>query len=79
MILGSKEGPDDMSHTRTGPDAMSHTIMTTSACFTFELSPLLMFEFDFLSLFCNMNTLRNILMNLGTNVEQDEMTCCVQE
>ena len=44
-----------------------------------ELSPLLVFEFDFLSLFCNMNTLRNILMMLGTNVEQDEMTCCLQE
>ena len=32
-----------------------------------------MFEFDFLSLLCNTNTLRNILMMLGTNVEQDEM------
>ena len=35
-----------------------------------------MFEFDFLSLLCNLNTLWNILMMLGTNVEQDEMTCC---
>ena len=35
-----------------------------------------MFEFDFLSLLCNMNTLQNTLM-LGTN--QDEITCCVQE
>ena len=34
---------------------------------------------DFLSLLCKMNTLWNILMMLGTNVEQDEMTCCVQE
>ena len=42
-----------------------------------ELSPLLVFEFDFLSLLCNTNSLRNILMMLGTNVEQDEMTCCV--
>ena len=33
-----------------------------------------MFEFDFLSLLCNTTTLRNILMLLGTNVEQDEMT-----
>ena len=47
--------------------------------FTLELSPLLVFEFDFLSLLCNMNTLWNILMMLGTNVEQDDMTCCVQE
>ena len=44
-----------------------------------ELSPLLGFEFDFLSLLCNKNTLQNILMMLGKNVEQDEMTCCVQE
>ena len=44
-----------------------------------ELSPLLLFEIDFLSLLCNTHTLRNILMMLGTNVEQDEMTCCVQE
>ena len=55
---------------------MSHTRMTTSAFLLLELSPLLVFEFDFLSLLCNMNTLRNILMMLGTN---DEMTCCVQE
>ena len=44
-----------------------------------ELSPLLVFEFDFLSLLCNTNTLRNILMMLGTNVEQDEMMCCIHE
>ena len=58
---------------------MSHTRMTTSAFLLLELSPLLMFEFDFLSLLRNTNTLRNILMMLGTNVEQDEMTCFVQE
>ena len=58
---------------------MSHTRMTTSAFLLLEFSPLLMFEFDFLSLLCNMNTVRNILMMLGTNVEQDEMICCVQE
>ena len=44
-----------------------------------ELSLLLVFEFDFLSLLCNTNTLQNILMMLGTNVEQDKMTCCIQE
>ena len=55
---------------------MSHTRMTTSAFLLFELSPLLVFEFDFLSLLCNMNTLLNILMMLGTN---DEMTCSVQK
>ena len=58
---------------------MSHASMTTSFFLLLELPPLLVFEFDFLSLLCNMNTLRNILMMLGTNVEQDEMTCCVQE
>ena len=57
---------------------MSHT--RTSAFFLLlELSPLLVFDFDFLFLLCYTNTLRNILMMLGTNVEQDEMTCCVQE
>ena len=59
---------------------MSHTRMTTLAFFLLlELSPLLVFEFDFLSLLYNTNTLWNILMILGTNVEQDDMTCCVQE
>ena len=58
---------------------MSYTRMTTSGFLLLELSPLLVFEFDFLSLLCNMNTLRNILMMLGTNVEQEEMTCCVQK
>ena len=58
---------------------MSHTRMTTLALLLLELSPLLVFEFDFLSLLCNMNTLWNILLMLGTNVEQDELTCCIQE
>ena len=58
---------------------MSHTRMTTLAFSLLELSPLLMFEFDFLSLLCNTNTLWNMLMMLCTNVEQDEMTCCIQE
>ena len=58
---------------------MSHTRMTTLAFFflLLELSPLFVFEFDFLSLLCNTNTLQNILMMLGTNVEH--FTCCVQE
>ena len=56
---------------------MSHTRMTTFAALFFyfwSYLPFLCFEFDFLSLLCNMNTLRNILKILGTNVEQDEMT-----
>ena len=44
---------------------MSYARMTT---------PLVVFELYFLSLLCNTNTQRNILMMLGTNVEQDEMT-----
>ena len=58
---------------------MSHTRMTTLAFLLLELSPLLVFEFDFLSLLCNTNTLQNIMRMLGTNVEQDKMMCCVQE
>ena len=58
---------------------MSHTRMTTSAFFTFGVISPSCFEFDFLSLLCKTNTLRNILMMLGTNVEQEEMTCFVQE
>ena len=52
---------------------MSHTGMTILAFILLELSPLLVFKFDFLSLLCNRNTLRNILMMHCTNVEQDEM------
>ena len=58
---------------------MSHTRMTTLAFLLLELSPFLVFEFDFLSLLCNTNTLWNILVMLGTNVEQEELMCCVQE
>ena len=46
------------------------------------LSPFVIFDSDYtliLCPFCNSNTLWNILMVLGRNVEQDEMTCCVQE
>ena len=32
-----------------------------------------------LCLLCNMNTLQNILMILGNNVEQGKKTCCIQE
>ena len=53
--------------------------MITSAFLLLELSPFLVFEFDFLSLLCNTNTLRNILMMFGTNVEQNKMICCIQE
>ena len=52
---------------------------TNTSCLLLELTLLLVFEFDFLSLFCNTNTLPNILMVLGTNVEQDVLTCCIQD
>ena len=58
---------------------MSHTRMTTLTFLLLDLSPLLVFKYDNLSLLCNTNTLQNILMMLGTNIEQDEMTCCIQE
>ena len=68
MIFGSKEEQDQMT---------CHVQLRLFV--PLEISPFLVFEFDFLSLLCNTNTLRNILMMLGTNVEQDEMTICVQE
>ena len=40
----------------------------------FELFPLIVLEFDFVS-FCNSNPLHNILMILGRNVEQKRMMC----
>ena len=71
MILGSNEEQDQTTcHIQE---------WQLWLCLLLELSPLLVFEFYFLSLLCNTNTLRNILMMLGTNIEQDEMTCCVQE
>ena len=45
---------------------MSHTRMTASAFLLLELSPHFVFEFDFLSLLYNTNTVQNILMMLGT-------------
>ena len=49
---------------------MSRTRMTTLAFLLLDLSPFGLFEIDFASL-CNLNTLRNILMVLGRNVEED--------
>ena len=43
-------------------------VVTSPSCLNLSLCPL-----------CNTNTLRNILMTLVRNVEQDEMMCCVQE
>ena len=54
------------------------TRMSTLDFLLFELTPLLVFEFCLCSLY-NWNTLHNILMILGKNVEQDEMKSHLQE
>ena len=51
---------------------MLRSRMTTLAFLLLKISPLPLFEFD-----CNANTLWIILILLGRNVEQDEMTCCL--
>ena len=56
---------------------MLHTRMTTLAFLLLELSPFVLFEIDFSS--ANWNSLWNILMVLGRNVEQDQTTCAAQE
>ena len=58
---------------------MSHTRMTTLSFLLLELSPFALFLKLIVCRLCNSNTLRNILMIVGINVEQDEMTCPVQE
>ena len=55
---------------------MSHTRMT--GFLTFGVISVLFLKLILCSL-CNSNTLRNILMVLGKNVEQDEMMCGIQE
>ena len=57
---------------------MSHTRKTTLAFILLELSPILLFEIDFVSTL-NSKMLRNILMVLDRNVEQEETTCHIQE
>ena len=61
---------------------MSHTRMTTLPFLLLVLSPFVIFDRDYALIscpVCNMITLRNILMILGTNVEHDETTCHLQE
>ena len=50
--------------------------LTILALLLLKLSPLLVL--DCVSL-CNTNTRWNILTILGRNVEQEELTCCIQE
>ena len=59
---------------------MSCTIITTLPFLL--LSPFVIFGSDYALIscpLCKSNTIWNILIILGRNVEQDEMTCRVQE
>ena len=61
---------------------MLHTRMTTLPFLLLVLSPFVIFDIEYaliLCPLCNVNTLWNILMVLGRNVEQDETTCHLQE
>ena len=61
---------------------MSHTRVTTLPFLLLALSPFVIFDSDnpLISCpLCKSKTFWNIFMILGTNVEQDQMTCCVQE
>ena len=67
---------------RTGQDDMSHTRMTTLPFLLLALSPFVIFDSDYALISCppcKSNTLWNILMILGRNVEQDKWTCRLQE
>ena len=61
---------------------MLHTRMTTLPFLLLVLSPFVIFDSDnplILCPLCKSKTLWNIFMILGRNVEQDQITCLVQE
>ena len=61
---------------------MSCTRMTTLPFLLLVLSPFVMFDSDYALIscpLCKSNSLWNILMILGRNVEQDKRTCSVPE
>ena len=61
---------------------MSHTRMIILPFLLLALSPFVTFDSDYaliLCLLCKSNTLWNIFMILGRNIEQDEGMCHVQE
>ena len=64
---------------RTGPDDVSRTRLTTLPFLLLALSPFVMSDSDYpliLCPLCKSKTLWNIFMILGSNVEQDQTTCC---
>ena len=61
---------------------MSRTRMTTLPFLLLALSPFVMSDSDYPLIscpLCKSKTLWNIFMILGRNIEQDQMTCHVQE
>ena len=64
---------------RTGRDDVLPTRITTLAFLLLELSPFVLFLKLILCPLCNSDTLWNILIVFGRNVEQDEAECCLQE
>ena len=67
---------------RTGPDNVLCTRMTTLPFLLMALSPFVIFDsyYPLIScLLCKSKTFWNSFMILGRNVEQDKMTCRIQE
>ena len=65
----------------TRPDDLSHTRKTTLPFLLLAFSPFIMSDSDDLLILCRLcksKTLWNIFMILGRNVEQDQMTCHLQ-
>ena len=61
---------------------MLHTRMTTLSFLLLALFSFVILGSDYTLILCPLcmsNTLWNIFMILGRNVEQDETTCCIQE
>ena len=61
---------------------MLHKRMTTLPFLLSALSPFVIFESDYALILCSLcksNTLWNILMILGSNEEQDQTMCHIQE
>ena len=61
---------------------MSHTRITTLPFLLLVLSPFVIFDRDYPLILCLLyksKILWNIFMIFGRNVEQDQMTCHVQE